>query len=265
MKSKYLDLFKLTKKTIYVVGGLGLLGEEAVKALASCGAKVIVLDIQAPKAVQMCRWAKARGLRIFYHACDVGDLDHLSENLKYIVAQRGIPDVWINASYPRSKDWARPLAKMTLAYVRENVDKHLNSYLWSAREVALMMKAARVQGRIIHFASIYGVVANDLSIYEGTPMFGEMTYCAIKSGIIHLTRYLASHFGRQGIRANSICPGGIFDHQNSRFVKNYERKVPLGRMGNPRDVAAAVVFLASDASSYMTGAVLMIDGGWTAA
>ena len=125
------------------------------------------------------------------------------------------------------------------------------------------MRKEKVKGSIVNFGSIYGIQANDFSIYRGTPMKSPMTYAAIKAGIINGSRYLASYYGKSHIRVNSICPGGVFDHQDRRFVKNYERKVPLGRMANSVDMACAVLFLASEASAYITGTTLMVDGGWT--
>ena len=94
-------------------------------------------------------------------------------------------------------------------------------------------------------------------------MTGPMAYSAIKGGIVNLTRYLASYFGPYGIRVNNVCPGGIFDNQDKKFVFNYQRKVPLGRMGRPEEIASVVLFLASDASSYVNGATIVSDGGWT--
>jgi len=91
-----------------------------------------------------------------------------------------------------------------------------------------------------------------------------MAYSIIKGGIVNFTRYLSSYFGKYNIRVNSICPGGIFDNQDPIFVENYEKKVPLNRMGKPEEIASVVLFLASDASSYITGATIMVDGGWTA-
>ena len=125
------------------------------------------------------------------------------------------------------------------------------------------MEKKKIRGSIINLGSIYGIQANDFTIYEGTNMGASMEYAAIKGGIINGTRYLASFFGKYGIRVNTICPGGIFDYQNKIFVKNYNHKVPLRRMGNPEDVATSALFLLSDASSYITGVTLMVDGGWT--
>ena len=118
-------------------------------------------------------------------------------------------------------------------------------------------------GSIINMGSIYGVVGNDFTIYEGTKLTSAAAYSAIKGGIINFTRYLASYFGKYNIRANCVSPGGIFDNQNEVFVKNYEHKVPMKRMGSPDDIAPSIAFLLSDDSKYITGQNLIIDGGWT--
>jgi NAD(P)-dependent dehydrogenase (short-subunit alcohol dehydrogenase family) len=119
------------------------------------------------------------------------------------------------------------------------------------------------QGCIVNIASIYGVVGNDWTIYEGTNMVSAPAYSAIKGGIINFTRYLAALYGQDGIRVNCVSPGGIFDHQPESFVKAYEKKTPLKRMGSPKDIAPAVSFLLSKNAGYITGHNLIIDGGWT--
>jgi NAD(P)-dependent dehydrogenase (short-subunit alcohol dehydrogenase family) len=113
-------------------------------------------------------------------------------------------------------------------------------------------------------SSIYGLVGPDFTVYEGTGMTMPAAYSAIKGGINNLTRYLASYFGSSQIRVNTVSPGGVFDSQNELFVKNYVNKVPMKRMGMPMDVVAAVFFLLTDESSYITGHNLVVDGGWSA-
>lgn len=120
------------------------------------------------------------------------------------------------------------------------------------------------KGSIINLGSTYGIVAPDFSIYDGLDMITPATYAAVKGGIINLTRFLASYYGKDGIRVNCISPGGIENHQPEQFICRYESKTPLRRMGTPQDVAGAAVFLASEASSYVTGHNLVVDGGWTA-
>jgi NAD(P)-dependent dehydrogenase (short-subunit alcohol dehydrogenase family) len=119
------------------------------------------------------------------------------------------------------------------------------------------------RGSIINIASIYGVVSNDPTLYEGTTMRQPSSYTFVKAGMINFTRYLAAYYGKQGVRANCISPGGFFNHQPEPFVTNYCRRVPIGRMLGHEDIQGAVVFLASDASAYVTGVNLLVDGGWT--
>ena len=121
----------------------------------------------------------------------------------------------------------------------------------------------RGKGSIINISSIYGVVANDPTIYEDTDMRQPPTYNFVKAGMINFTRYLACYYGKQGVRANCISPGGYFNDQPKPFLDNYTKRVPIGRMLYNKDIKGAVVFLASDASEYVTGANLMVDGGWT--
>jgi NAD(P)-dependent dehydrogenase (short-subunit alcohol dehydrogenase family) len=111
---------------------------------------------------------------------------------------------------------------------------------------------------------MYGIVAPDFSIYEGTPMTMPVAYSAIKGGVLAFSKYMASYYAKDKIRVNCVSPGGIFDKQPDRFVEKYIAKTPLGRMGTPKDIVGAVLYLASDASLYVTGHNLIVDGGWTA-
>jgi NAD(P)-dependent dehydrogenase (short-subunit alcohol dehydrogenase family) len=121
-----------------------------------------------------------------------------------------------------------------------------------------------LSGSIVNVASIYGVVGNDFTIYENTDgMTSPAAYSAIKGGIINFTKYLASYFGSYGIRVNAVSPGGIFNHQNKTFVKQFEYKVPLKRMARPEEIAPSITFLLTDESTYITGHNLIVDGGWT--
>ena len=118
-------------------------------------------------------------------------------------------------------------------------------------------------GSIINFSSIYGINAPDFSVYNGTDIDMPIAYAEIKGGINMLTKYIASKYGKFNVRANIIAPGGVFDNQQEIFVKNYENKVPLKRMANLKDIVGPVIFLLSEAASYITGHILIVDGGWT--
>ena len=119
-------------------------------------------------------------------------------------------------------------------------------------------------GSLINFGSIYGIVGNDFTIYEDYGGTSPAEYCAIKGGIINFTRYLASYFGKYNVRVNCVCPGGIWDHQREEFVRNYNHRCPMKRMGNPDDIAPLCIFLVSDWAKYITGQIIAADGGWTA-
>lgn len=259
----YLAKFSLSRKVAFVTGGLGLIGLEISKAFAAAGAKTVILDIDDDKGRQVEKEIQSQGYRAAYEHFDVTDLERSKTKLKEFLEKYNRIDVWANCAYPRTEDWGCEVEKISLDSWRKNVDLHLNSYAWLSRDVALIMKEQQ-SGSIINLGSIYGVLGSDFTIYDGTEMTMPMAYSAIKGGIVNLTRYLASYFGKHNVRVNNICPGGIFDSQEPIFVRNYEHRVPLKRMGRPEEIASAVLFLASDAASYVTGATIMVDGGWTA-
>lgn len=257
----YLDKFSLKNKVAFVTGGAGLLGTEVVKALSDAGAKVVVLDINKEAGEKVVQKLKSK--KVTFEVFDITDLDNADKAIERLQKKYNRIDVFVNAAYPRTSDWGKRVEELSVDSWRKNVDMHLNSYSWISRKVCLLMKEQK-SGSLINFGSIYGALGNDFTVYDGTDMTSPMAYSAIKGGIINLGRYLASYFGKYNVRVNTVCPGGIFDSQNETFVKNYSKKTPLKRMGNPQEIASAVLFLASDASSYVTGTALMVDGGWTA-
>lgn len=148
---------------------------------------------------------------------------------------------------------------------------HLNSYVWLTKLVAIEMKNRNIKGSIINLSSIYGLVAQDSSLYLNTGIKENLTYAVIKSGIIGATKLISSIYGKFGIRANCVCPAGIEREdkyskrvKNYKFRKNFTERVPLKRFATASDVAEAILFLSSDKASYITGISLPVDGGWTA-
>lgn len=259
----YLQKFSLKGKVAFVTGGAGLIGAEAAKALASVGAHAVILDIDKKKGKKVESEISRCGYRASFEYFDITNLRGMESKVKALVKKYKRLDVWVNSAYPRTKDWALDAERLNINSLRQNVDMQLNAHVWSSRVVALAMKRLKTKGSIINFGSIYGVQGNDFTIYEKTGITSPMAYAAIKGGIVNLTRYLAAYFGPGGIRVNTVCPGGVFDKQNKRFVKNYSHKVPLKRMANTEEIASVVVFLACEASSYITGSTVMVDGGWT--
>ena len=257
----FIDKIKLTNKKVYILGGFGLIGSKVVTNILSVGAKVIILDVQKKQIPN----------NVKYEKFDCSKLNNLEKNFNSIVNKLGCPDVFINCSYPRTKDWGRSsFNKVTLKRMTKNIEIHMNSYAWLAKIVAERMVKNNIKGNIINLNSIYGLLGQDLSIYEKTSIKENMSYSLIKGGLTNLTRQMASYYGRFGIRINGICSGGLKGHvagksnfQSKQFVKNYQKRVPLKRLGDPEEIANVITFIASDASSYITGANVLVDGGWT--
>ena len=229
-----------------------MLGTEMVKDLQNKGAYVINFDINQDTDVQ-------NG----FVNCDITDSQSVDAALDAVVSHYGRIDGLVNNAYPRTKDWGTPFEEIQFASWKANVDMQLNSMFYISQQVLKGMKE-RKSGNIVNIASIYGVVGNDWTVYEGTSIVSPAAYAAIKGGVINFTRYLAALYGKDGIRINCVSPGGIFNNQSEPFVRAYEKKVPMQRLGKPDDIAPAVSFLLSDEAEYITGQNLIVDGGWTA-
>lgn len=241
----------LKNKIIIVTGGSGLLGREIIKDLNAKGATAINADINVKTDL------RKGTLRV-----DIISEDSVLEAIKSVSEFYGRIDGLVNNAYPRTKDWGTKFEDITYDSWKANVDMQMNTTFLFIQKI--MPELLKTKGAIVNMASIYGVVGNDLTIYENTSIGTAAQYSAIKGGVINFTRYLASYYGRQGVRVNCVSPGGIFDNQHEIFVANYEKKVPMGRMGNPDDIAPSVSFLLSDEAKYITGQNLIVDGGWTA-
>jgi len=257
----FLDKIKLTNKKVYILGGSGLIGSKVVINTLSIGAEVIILDVRKKRLQK----------KVKYEKFDCSKLINLEKNFNKIIKKLGCPDVFINCSYPRTNDWNQcSFNKITLKRMAKNIEIHMNSHAWLAKIVAEKMVKNNIKGNIINLNSIYGLLGQDLNIYEKTSMKENMPFSMIKGGLVNLTRQMASYYGRFGIRINDICSGGLKGHvaghsnfQEKQFIKNYEKKVPLKRLGNSEEVANVVTFIASDAASYITGSNILVDGGWT--
>lgn len=241
----------LKDKIIIVTGGSGLIGKELVADIKRKGGLAINADIGVETNLPQGT------IRM-----DITNDLSIQTGIDQVVAEFGRIDGLVNNAYPRTKDWGTKFEDIDPQSWRANIDMQLNSYFICSQKVLKIM-AAQNSGAIVNIASIYGVVGNDFTLYEEYGGTSPAAYSAIKGGLINFTRYLASYYGRKGIRINCVSPGGIFDHQHPSFVTRYEAKVPMGRLGNPDDISPAVSFLLSDEAKYITGQNLIVDGGWT--
>jgi len=242
----------MKNKVIVVTGGSGLLGNAIIKYIKFKRGIAINFDIRPGESNDN------------FIECDITSDSSIRNAINSVVEKYGRLDGFVNNAYPRTKDWGNAdFEFIDPDSWRKNVDWQLNSYFVCCQE-AIKTMIKKKSGAIVNIASIYGIVGNDFTIYEGTNIKPHAAYSAIKGGLINLTRYLASKYGKNGIRINSVSPGGIFDNQPELFVQAYEKKVPLKRMASPDDIAPGVVFLLSNEAKYITGHNLVIDGGWTA-
>lgn len=242
----------LKNKVIIVTGGNGLLGREMVKDIRSKEGIAICADISSEDNIAEDEIKS-----------DITSLKGIQDTIKKVIDHYGRLDGLVNNAYPRTADWGADFEDLTEESLYLNVNWQMNSYILFCQQAVLAMRNSG-GGGIVNIASIYGVVGNDFNIYENTSIKPPAPYSAIKGGLINFTRFLASKYGKEAIRANVVSPGGIFDAQPRQFVDSYEKKVPMKRMGNPDDIAPSVSFLLSDEAKYITGQNLVIDGGWTA-
>lgn len=255
----FLDRFSLRRKICVITGGAGLLGSELAAAFLGSGAVVVVADIKKKSAKELTRlYPEAIG-QIYSFSVDVTKPSSVHTLVRSVEKKVGPIDVWINNA---GVGVFTPFASRTMKEFDRVMNINLKGTFNGIQAVSIGM-AKRRRGVIINIGSIYGVVSPDPRIYGGSKRNSSEVYGASKAAVIQMTKYFAAHLAPSQIRVNCVSPGGIFNSQSPGFVRNYVRKTPLGRMALAGDIAGGVVYLASDASAYVTGQNLLIDGGWT--
>jgi len=271
-------LFSLEGKVAVVTGAAGLLGKRHSKALANAGALVVMTDVVSLDRIQTERKRYFSCIPDSNTCCitaDITDENSLLELRDRVISTFGRIDILVNNAAVNDTVEERTGGKNEQIkfeeYPLEMWNRSLSVNLTGTFLCSKILGSAMAQqgrGSIINIASTYGMVGPDQSIYQRADgshmMYKSPAYSATKGGILALTRYLAAYWGSQGIRVNALSPGGTENGQDEFFIKNYSLKTMLKRMALPEEYQGAIVFLASDASSYMTGANLVVDGGWTA-
>lgn len=266
-----MELFSLRDKISIVTGALGLIGRKHCEALADAGSIVIVADTDEEKAIE---FAGSLGRDHLGVHLDVTQESSVRNLKRIVLEQYGELDVLVNNAAINDMFENPAMAKeqsafenYPLAAFQKSIDVNITGVFLCSQILGQIM-AKQESGSIINIASTYGMVGPDQSIYRDE--FGEQTfyksaaYPVTKGAVINFTRFLAAYWGHKGVRVNTLSPGGVSNNQDDFFIQNYAAKTLLGRMATSSDYQGALIFLASDASLYMTGANLVVDGGWTA-
>jgi NAD(P)-dependent dehydrogenase (short-subunit alcohol dehydrogenase family) len=250
------DLFSLQDRVAIVTGGAGQLGREIVRGLEERGARVAVFDLDAER------------FRV-----DVTDRAAIESATAEVVSELGVPHVLVNAAALDSPPDA-PTEEVgpVETYPEESFDAVMDVNVkgtFLCCQVVGGRMAAEGRGSIVNVSSIYGMLSPVQDLYEfrrrgGEEFFKPVGYAVSKSALYNLTRYLATYWAKSGVRVNTLTLAGVWNDQPQEFVDSYTARMPLGRMADAREVVGPVVFLASDASSYVTGSNLVADGGWSA-
>ncbi|MDQ3866243.1 MAG: SDR family oxidoreductase [Actinomycetota bacterium] len=250
------DLFSLDGRVAIVTGGLGQLGAEIVRGLEERGARVAVFDL-------------AGGA----FPVDVTDRAALEQATERVARELGVPHVLVNAAAIDAPPDAPPEEVGPFeSYPEESFDRimevNVKGTFLPCQVVGARMAAAG-RGSIVNVSSVYGMLAPPQELYEfrrraGEQFYKPVAYSVSKSALYNLTRYLATYWARSGVRVNTLTLAGVWNDQHPEFLDAYAKRMPIARMADVREVVGPVVFLASDASSYVTGANLVADGGWSA-
>jgi NAD(P)-dependent dehydrogenase (short-subunit alcohol dehydrogenase family) len=250
------DLFSLQDRVAIVTGGAGQLGREIVTGLEARGARVAVFDLEAER-----------------HRVDVTDRAAIERATDEVASELGAPHILVNAAALDSPPDAPPeevgpVESYPEASFDEVMDVNVKGTFLACQVIGARM-AAEGRGSIVNISSVYGMLSPVQDLYEfrrrgGDEFYKPIAYSVSKSALFNLTRYLATYWAKSGVRVNTLTLAGVANEQPQEFVDAYTARMPIGRMANVAEVVGPVVFLASDASSYVTGANLVADGGWSA-
>lgn len=278
--TKILEKFDLTNKVAVVTGGPGLLGREFCRTLAEAGASVVVADINAEAVNQLAIQLIQSGYHCLGVATDVTQPESVQNLVNETLATFRRLDILVNSAAIDPKFDPQALAEMShtravsgafedypLEQWKTALDVNLTGMFLCCQAAVKPMLAQEKKGSIINICSTYGLVGPDQRIYQRDGQqtsFKPVYYSVTKAGVLGLTHYLATYYAGTQIRVNALTPGGVFNNHDDQFLHAYTARTVMGRMATKDEMNGALLFLASDASSYMTGSNLVVDGGWTA-
>jgi NAD(P)-dependent dehydrogenase (short-subunit alcohol dehydrogenase family) len=254
-------LFSVEGKTIVLTGACGLVGHSLATALVVRKASLVLVDVATAHPEVLAENLSGEALGI---SCDVSKSSSVNLLVRQTLERFGRVDVLINCHQYKPEGFCTAQAETFPEELWDAiVEVNLKGTFLTCRDFGQLM-LGQGKGSIINFASTYGVVSSNPSLYENNSLGNPAAYSASKGGVITLTRYLAAHWARRGVRVNCVTPHGIYNGHDEAFIERFQRMSPMGRMMKVEEVVGTVLFLASDASSYATGSNVLIEGGWTA-
>lgn len=259
------ELYDIKDRVAIITGGAGVLGTHFAHVLSEAGTHVVIFDLDEKKCADLALSLKEKyktnpsGMKL-----DLTSKASVQAGIAAIIKKYKKIDILINNAATKSKNFFSPFEEFPLEDWKQVMDVNSTGMFLMAQAVIPHMSAAG-KGSIINIASIHGIVGPTKEIYEGTAISSPAVYSVSKGGIIMLTKWLAAMYGDKNIRTNTLTPGGVAEHQlgGNDFQKKYSEKVPMKRMTLKDDLTGPILFLASDASAYVNGHNLIVDGGWT--
>ena len=254
----------LNNQVIVVTGGCGLIGRAFVNAILKHGGRVVIADVDTAKGELLCSELSSQygADRVIFRQMNICSKESLQEAIQSIFEQFGRIDALVNNAYPRNENYGRKLEDVMYADFCENISINLGGLFLTSQQFALFFQK-QGSGSIVNIASIYGVVAPRFEIYAGTSMTMPVEYAAIKSAVIHMTKYMAKYLKGTGIRVNAISPGGIRDSQPDSFLSLYAEKCLGKGMLDREDLEGTLIYLLSDMARYVNGQNIIVDDGFS--
>ena len=253
----------LKDKVIVVTGGAGLIGQDFIRAIVEQNGRAIIADIDKDKSRRIADKLsqELKGDRVDFFELDIISEDSVGDCIEYVNRKYGRIDALINNAYPRNKNYGKHFFDVDYGDFSQNISLNLGGYFLTSQQYAKYFEE-QGYGNIINISSIYGAIAPKFDIYEGTPMTVPVEYAVIKSGLIHLTKYMAKYFKGKNIRVNTLSPGGIFDAQPEQFLNSYNNNCLTKGMLDKADLNGTLLYLLSELSEYVNGQNIIVDDGF---
>jgi len=250
-------------KVVVITGGAGKIGSEFSYAVASAGAIAIIADVKDAAGCSLAESISSTdGMRAEYHPLDITSQESAQSLIAALHKKYGRIDALVNNAYPRNKHYGRKFEEVTFEDFAENMGMHVGGYFLMSQQFGRYFKN-QGYGNIVNISSIYGVVPPRFEVYDDTAMTMPVEYAAIKSAVIHLTKYLAKYFKGHNIRVNTLSPGGIIDQQPESFLAKYREHAMSKGMLDTQDISGTLLYLLSDMSRFVNGQNIIVDDGWS--